>query len=101
MALLKRELHRQVNGPEITDEDRSALIFNTDTKRLYVEYERAHCEVRIEGAIEFKSGEMDIAEYLKQGGQTAGHRELWRLIRTLFEETPAVHEDEVSPRVAN
>jgi hypothetical protein len=29
---------------------------------------------------------MDIADYLKQGGQTAGHRELWRLLRTLFKE---------------
>jgi hypothetical protein len=27
---------------------------------------------------------MDICDYLKQGGQTAGHRELWRLLRTLF-----------------
>jgi hypothetical protein len=30
---------------------------------------------------------MDIADYLKQGGQTAGHRELWRLLRMLFKET--------------
>jgi len=29
---------------------------------------------------------MDIADYLKQGGQTAGHRELWRLLRTIFKE---------------
>jgi hypothetical protein len=29
---------------------------------------------------------MDIADYLKQGGQTAVHRELWRLLRTLFKE---------------
>jgi hypothetical protein len=29
---------------------------------------------------------MDIADYLGQGGQTAGHRELWRLLRTLFKE---------------
>ena len=28
-----------------------------------------------------------IADYLKQGGQTAGHRELWRLFRALFKET--------------
>ena len=28
---------------------------------------------------------MHICDYLKQGGQTAGHRELWRLLRTLFE----------------
>jgi hypothetical protein len=30
---------------------------------------------------------MDIADYLKQGGQTARHRELWRLLRMLFKET--------------
>jgi hypothetical protein len=29
---------------------------------------------------------MDIADYLKRGGQTAGHRELWRLLRTIFKE---------------
>jgi hypothetical protein len=29
---------------------------------------------------------MDIADYLKQGGQTAGHRELWRLLRKIFKE---------------
>jgi len=29
---------------------------------------------------------MDIADYLKQGGHTAGHRELWRLLRTLFKQ---------------
>jgi hypothetical protein len=29
---------------------------------------------------------MDICDYLKQGGQTAGHRELWRLLRTLFKD---------------
>jgi hypothetical protein len=29
---------------------------------------------------------MDIADYLKQGRQTAGHRELWRLLETLFTE---------------
>jgi hypothetical protein len=40
-----------------------------------------------EGAIEMQTATMDIADYLKQGGQTAGHRELWRLLRTLFKET--------------
>ena len=29
---------------------------------------------------------MDIADYLKQGGQTAGHRELWRLLKTMFKQ---------------
>jgi hypothetical protein len=39
---------------------------------------------------EIQTATMDNAEYLKQAGQTAGHRELWRLLRTLFEEDGAL-----------
>ena len=42
MALLKRELYRQVKGPEITHADRCTLVFDTDIKSLYVEREVAH-----------------------------------------------------------
>ncbi len=93
MALLKRELYRQVKGPEITHADRCALVFDTDVKRLYVEREVAHLEARVGGAVEYQTTTMDIADYLTQGGQTAGHRELWRLLRTLFDER--VDPDEV------
>jgi hypothetical protein len=74
MALLKRDLHRQVKGPEITHADRCTLVFDTDSKRLYVEREIVHLETNIEGAIDYQTAAMDIADYLKQGGQTAGHR---------------------------
>jgi hypothetical protein len=87
MALLKRELYRQVKGPEITHEDRCSLVFDTDTKNLYVEREVAHLEASIEGKVEYQTATMDIADYLTQGGQTAGHRELWRLLRSLFNES--------------
>ena len=87
MALLRRELYRQVKGPEITHADCCTLVFDTDAKNLYVEREVAHLDVTIRGAIEIQTATMDIADYLKQGGQTAGHRELWRLLRTLFNET--------------
>jgi hypothetical protein len=87
MALLKRELHRQVKGPEVTHADRCTLVFDTDAKNLYVEREVAHLDMNVEGAIEIQTATMDIADYLKQGGQTAGHRELWRLLRTLFKDT--------------
>jgi hypothetical protein len=86
MALLRRELHRQVKGPEITHADRCTLVFDTDSKRLYVEREVAHLEASAGGTIELQTVTMDIADYLIQGGQTAGHRELWRLLRTLFDE---------------
>jgi hypothetical protein len=87
LALLKRELHRLVKGPEVTHADRSTLVFDTDAKNLYVEREVAHFDASINGTIEIQTATMDIADYLKQGGQTAGHRELWRLLRTLFKVT--------------
>jgi hypothetical protein len=87
MALLRRELFRQVRGPEVTHADRCTLVFDTDTKSLYIEREVAHLEAHVGGTIEMQTAAMDIADYLKQGGQTAGHRELWRLLRTLFRET--------------
>jgi hypothetical protein len=86
MALLRRELYRQVKGPEITHADCCTLVFDTDAKNLYVEREVAQLDTTVEGAIEIRTATMDIADYLKQGGQTAGHRELWRLLRTLFKE---------------
>ncbi|HEY6619532.1 MAG TPA: hypothetical protein VIY68_08310 [Steroidobacteraceae bacterium] len=87
MAHLRRELYRQVKGPEITYADCCTLVFDTDAKNLYVEREVAHLDTTVEGAIEMQTATMDIADYLKQSGQTAGHRELWRLLRTLFKET--------------
>ena len=86
MALLKRELYRQLSGPEVTHADRSTLVFDTDKKSLYVEREVTHLEVKIGGTVEYQTDTMDISDYLKQGGQTAGHRELWRLLRTIFDE---------------
>ena len=99
MALLKRELHRLVKGPEITHADRCTLVFDTDTKRLYVESEVAHLEAKVGGTVEYQTTTMDIADYLTQGGQTAGHRELWRLLRSLFNENSdsAEYTDEMSP----
>ena len=41
----------------------------------------------LEATIDYQTATIDIADYLQQGGQTAGHRELWRLLRTLFKET--------------
>jgi hypothetical protein len=86
MALLKRELYRQVRGPEVTHADRCVLVFDTDKKSLYVEREVTHLDAKIGGAVEYQTDTLDISDYLKQGGQTAGHRELWRLLRTIFDE---------------
>ena len=86
MALLKRELYRQVRGPEVTHADCSVLVFDTDKKNLYVEREVTHLDAKIVGAVEYQTDTLDISDYLKQGGQTAGHRELWRLLRTIFDE---------------
>ena len=74
---------RQVKGPEVTHADCCTLVFDTDAKNLYIEREVAHLDVG-DGTMEIQTAAIDIADYLKQGGQTAGHRELWRLLRTIF-----------------
>ena len=86
MALLKRDLYRQVEGPEVTHADRCTLVFDTDSKNLYVEREVAHLDAKVGGTADYQTATMDIADYLKQGGQTAGHRELWRLLRSIFKQ---------------
>jgi hypothetical protein len=98
MALLKRELYRQVKGPDVTHADRCTLVFDTDAKNLFVEREVAPLDSSVNGTIETHTATMDIADYLKQGGQTDGHRELWRLLRTLFKETGDTDELSTSPQ---
>jgi hypothetical protein len=87
MALLRRELYREVKGPEVTHEDCCTLVFDTDAKNLYIEREVTHLDTSVDGTVDIRTVTMDIADYLKQGGQTAGHRELWRLLRMLFKDT--------------
>jgi hypothetical protein len=89
VAQLKRELHRSAKGPVMKDEDWWRLVFDTDTKQLYIEHEWSHLDVRSSAAAaSHGTATMDIPTYLNQGGETAGHRELFRLLRTLFDEGP-------------
>ena len=81
MTFLKRDL-----CPEVTDADHCTLVFDTDSKRLYVEFEVTHLDATAGDAVDCQITTLDIADYLKQGGQTAARSELWRLLRTLFEE---------------
>jgi hypothetical protein len=81
MTCLKRDLY-----PEVARTDRHTLVFDTDNKRLYVELEVTHSEAAAGGMADTQIAMMDIADYLNQGEQTAGHRELWRLLRMLLGE---------------
>jgi hypothetical protein len=49
-----------------------------------VEREAADLEASIGGTVDCQTSTMDISDDLKQGGQTAGHRELGRLPKTRF-----------------
>jgi hypothetical protein len=72
-------------GRPVTHEYRRTLVLDTDTKKLYVEHERAYLEAQIGSTIAYQTATKDIVNYLTRG-QTAGHRELWRLVRTRFNE---------------
>ena len=51
MALLKRELHREIKGSKVTHADRWTLVFDTDSKSLYVECEAAHFGANTGGTV--------------------------------------------------
>ncbi len=89
MALLRRELHGTAKGPIANNDDTWSLVFDTDTKCLYVEHEWQHVDLTRSGGSNNGTEQIEISEYMLQGGQTAGHRELWRLIRILFDEPNA------------
>jgi hypothetical protein len=80
MALLKRELCRQVKGPEVTHADCCKLIFDTDTKHLYVEREMAHLKATVGGVVDYQTATSKAVKLL-------GTRELSRFLRTLFSDT--------------
>ena len=62
-------------------------MFNTDTKELYVEHEWDHVNVRGGGEASKGTVSLTIDAYLNEGGQDAGHRELTRLLQSLFADT--------------
>lgn len=89
MPLLKRELYRIAKGPAVKGEDRWRLVFDTDSKCLYVEHEWHHTDVRGGGSASSRGrSQMDIGSFLGQPGQGPAHRELQRLLSGLFEGAP-------------
>jgi hypothetical protein len=103
MAKAFEEQRRSPDLDALSFEERLGLLVDReaaerDTKRLttrlkFAALRQSACvcqsalDASVNGTIEMQTAAMDIADYLKQGGQTAGHRELWRLLRTIFKET--------------
>jgi hypothetical protein len=69
----------------MNDEDWWRLVFDTDAKRLYVEHEWAHLDVRRGGPADNGTAEIEIPAFLRGGGQGEAQRELYRLLTELFE----------------
>jgi len=82
MCLLRRPLYQRSEG---ADDDRWRLVFDTETRRLFVEHEKTRGDMRGHGT-STTIDEIAVAEFLTQQGH--GQRELARLLGTLFEEQP-------------
>lgn len=86
MALLKRQIHRRRAGPASIDEDCWYLVFDTETKRFFVEHEWGQDDVSRNGKVSLGTVELEITAYLSTGEEGPGQRELVRLIKAIFEE---------------
>jgi hypothetical protein len=80
MPHLRRPLYQRTDG---ADEDRWRLVFDTDSRRLFVEHEEKRGDMRGSG-YGTHTDEIDIAAFLAEHDQ--GQQELMRLFGTLFED---------------
>ena len=87
MPILRKPLY-QIN--EGRDEDRWRLVFDTETRRLFVEHERTRGDMRGRG-YSIETDELELADYLADSGQDQDHgqQELTRLLGGLFAEEHA------------
>lgn len=77
---LQRDLYRGVRrGADNTHADHCTLVFDTDISNVKLRNSK-----QAASALSTAKQRMDIADYLSQSGQATGHRELRRLLRTLF-----------------
>ena len=83
MPLLTKPLYQHNDG---RDEDRWRLIFDTETRRLFVEHEKTRGDMRGRG-YSIETGEIELADYLAENGP--GAHELARLLGALFAEEHA------------
>jgi hypothetical protein len=68
------------------DEDWWRLVFETDTKHLYVEHEWKHEDVSWRGQANVGTGKIEIEDYLAEPGEGPGQHELMRILNLLFED---------------
>ena len=86
MPLLKRQLSARRGGTRGEDQDWWRLVFDTDSKRLYIEHEWSYFDAKRPGSPEGGTAEIEIAAYLAEESNSQGQRELGRLLRVLFED---------------
>ena len=80
MARLTKPLYQINDG---RDEDRWRLVFDTETRRLFVEHEMTRGDMRGRG-YSIETDELELAEYFSEDGP--GQHELVRLLGALFQE---------------
>jgi hypothetical protein len=83
MPRLTKPLYQINDG---RDEDRWRLVFDSDTRRLFVEHEKTRGDTRGRG-YSIETDELEIADYLAEKGP--GAHELARLLGALFAEEHA------------
>ena len=81
MSVLRREFHR---SKETGREECWDLVFDTASKRLYVEHKSTSAQPG--GAGWVRREQMDICTYFATASASAAASGLWRLLMKLFDE---------------
>ena len=89
MALLKRILHNRSKGSMNQDEDWWRIVFDTESKRLYVEHEWEHLDPYKGGNGDCGTREFEISDFLLGDQRVDAKAELETIISSMFEQTDA------------
>ena len=91
MALLIRELQRSAKGPVANNEDWWRLVFDTDTKRLYIAHEWQHTAVRGAGCSDSGKEQIEITSISRRRGKRLGTANSGASFKPYFARRTDVH----------
>jgi len=83
MAKLTRQLHERIRGDNTENKDWWSLVFDTESKRLYIEHEWSHTDAWRVSRSNTGIAEFDINAFLAEG-EAPAQEELLRIIESLF-----------------
>jgi hypothetical protein len=82
---MKRLLHERVKGPLANNEDWWYLVFDQETKRLFVQHEWSYVDLGRLHSENSGSKDLDVTTFLRESDSIPARTKLTELLESLFD----------------